>query len=288
MADELAVYEEPIPAPPLTLFGTNDPVEVLAKAIGVANVLADLLERQKLYKVIGTKKHVLVEGWTLLGAMLGVFAQIEWTKKLEDRWEARAVATVAATGTMVGAGDAQCTHAESTWRSRDDYALRAMAQTRAISRAMRGPLGFVVQLAGFDAAPADEMPSPQPEFQGPRAVPLGLTSTANSVEPPPLAPTARPPRDGHGEGAPVSPVGVTTGAPRSPSEILSDARKKTPPARYADEDMVCPGCGRKEFIRPYQGSFFCSKRDGGCGTPRKNEKWVVISYGEFRQKHSGA
>jgi hypothetical protein len=34
-----------------------------------------------------------------------------------------------------------------------------MAQTRAASKALRQPLGFVVVLAGYEATPADEMPS---------------------------------------------------------------------------------------------------------------------------------
>ena len=33
-----------------------------------------------------------------------------------------------------------------------------MAQTRATSKALRQPLGFIVQLAGFDPTPAEEMP----------------------------------------------------------------------------------------------------------------------------------
>ena len=33
-----------------------------------------------------------------------------------------------------------------------------MAQTRATSKALRLTLGFVMELAGFDATPADEIP----------------------------------------------------------------------------------------------------------------------------------
>jgi hypothetical protein len=47
---------------------------------------------------------------------------------------------------------------------RDDYALRSMAQTRALSKCLRAPLGFIIQLAGFAATPAEEIPdSPEPE-----------------------------------------------------------------------------------------------------------------------------
>ena len=50
------------------------------------------------------------------------------------------------------------TSGEENWQDRDDYALRSMAQTRATSKALRQPLGFVITLAGFDPTPAEEMP----------------------------------------------------------------------------------------------------------------------------------
>jgi methylglyoxal synthase len=46
---------------------------------------------------------------------------------------------------------------EKTWARRDDYALQSMAQTRATSKALRLPLGFVMQIAGYDATPAEEI-----------------------------------------------------------------------------------------------------------------------------------
>ena len=47
-----------------------------------------------------------------------------------------------------------------------------MAQTRATSKALRQPLGFVITLAGFDPTPAEEMPyTPSPTFKVPKARP---------------------------------------------------------------------------------------------------------------------
>jgi hypothetical protein len=106
---------------------------------------------------------VNVEGWTLLGSMLGVFPVVTWTRPVlneEERpigWEARVEARTRA-GEIVGAAEAECIRSERSWTSRDDYALRSMAQTRAVSKALRLPLGFVMQLAGFDPTPAEEMP----------------------------------------------------------------------------------------------------------------------------------
>lgn len=142
---------------PLNLFRATDPGEVIVKAAETAKPLAEVIRKQKLYKTIQGKNHVFVEGWTLLGSMLGVFPVVVWTRKLDNGWEARVEARTMA-GATVGAAEAQCLRTEARWKSADDYAIRSMAQTRATSRAMRGPLGFVIQLAGFQPEPAEDMP----------------------------------------------------------------------------------------------------------------------------------
>lgn len=148
-----------------TLFGTSDPVKVIEGATRIATPLAGIVEKQQLFKTISGKKHVLVEGWTLLGSMLGVFPVTVWTRKLEDGWEARVEARTR-DGAVIGAAEAECLRSESLWKDRDDYALRSMAQTRATSKALRQPLGFVMQLAGFAATPADEMPTDNGDVHG--------------------------------------------------------------------------------------------------------------------------
>jgi hypothetical protein len=182
-----------------TLFHTTDPAEVLLRATSVANALAEVLRTQKdaegkpkLISTISGREHVRVEGWTLCGSMLGVFAIPIWTRKLTDPdgWESRVEARTLS-GALVGAAEAQCLRTENQWsyeptgrggrklEARDDYALRSMAQTRATSKALRLPLGFIVTLAGFDATPAEEMPQsesgrPQPQArrqEGPSKTP---------------------------------------------------------------------------------------------------------------------
>jgi hypothetical protein len=142
--------------PPSNLFRTDDPVEVVQRATRVADSLKGVLRAQGLISMISGREYVRVEGWSVCGAMLGVIPVVEWTRKLDNGWEARAVAQTL-DGRIIGAAEAQCTKDERTWKSRDDYALRSMAQTRAVSKALRGPLGFIVTLAGFEATPAEEM-----------------------------------------------------------------------------------------------------------------------------------
>jgi len=106
--------------------------------------------------------------------MLGVFPVCEWTREIEGGWEARVEARTLS-GAVVGAAEAECVKAEKNWGNRDDYALRSMAQTRATAKALRLPLGFIVVLAGFEATPADEMPSDSSE---PAGTNVGQTSGA--------------------------------------------------------------------------------------------------------------
>lgn len=165
----------------VNLFGDASPVTVVERATEAANALAAVIESKELFKQIGRKKHVYVEGWTLLGSMLGVFPVVEWTRPIEDGWEARVVARTR-NGDEVGAAEAMCTRAEATWKSRDDYALRSMAQTRAVSKALRHPLGFVMTLAGYEATPEAEMPAePEVRIEGPEP-PRRPTSWAKVTE----------------------------------------------------------------------------------------------------------
>lgn len=161
MNDELAVIE---PQAPLALFGTNDPIQVIEVAAKVATALADVVNKRQLYAIVNQKKFPTVEAWTLLGSMLGVFPITEWSRPLlnEDGsvrgYEARVIARTLS-GRVVGAGEAMCVRGESkTWHSNaQEFALRSMAQTRATSKALRGPLDFVFKLAGFQPTPAEEM-----------------------------------------------------------------------------------------------------------------------------------
>lgn len=156
------------PAPvPTGLFGTGDPVEVVQRASTVAAALADVIRTQHMFTSIRGKQHVSIEGWQTLGAMLGVSAVVTHTAEVGGQgsgdWEARAEARTS-DGRVVGAADAMCMRAEGgNWGPKaSSNARRAMAQTRSMSRALRGPLGFVVTLAGYATTAAEEMPADVP------------------------------------------------------------------------------------------------------------------------------
>jgi hypothetical protein len=139
---------EPV-ASPSNLFRTDDPAMVLKRAQETADALMPVVRDKGLIAKIQGRDHLQVEAWQTLGAMLGVTAVCEWTRRLEDGWEARVIAQTL-DGRTIGAAEAECLRAESTWKNRDDYALRSMAQTRATSKALASVLRFVATLA--DAA----------------------------------------------------------------------------------------------------------------------------------------
>jgi hypothetical protein len=143
---------------PANLYGADSPRDLIARASGQAEALADVIRSRRLSVNIGGREYVRVEGWTLLGVMLGVSPVCEWTRPLPDGtgWEARVVARTL-DGREVGAAEAMCSRDEPSWSRRPEYALRSMAQTRATAKALRLPLGFVMALAGYETTPAEEM-----------------------------------------------------------------------------------------------------------------------------------
>lgn len=161
-SQELERREQHNPAP-MNLLGSSDPEEALSKAEAVATALDKRVRARGLFTKMGAKEHLHVEAWTMLGSLLGVFPVITYTGQLEDAegkalgWEAHCEARTIG-GAVVGAADAECRFDEPRWKAKPSFELRGMAQTRAISRAMRAPLGFVAELAGYAATPEAEMP----------------------------------------------------------------------------------------------------------------------------------
>lgn len=155
------VVAQPTQSTALNLFGTDDPAAVIEKASRTATALADVINQKNLFKVINNKKYVYVEGWQLLGSILGVFPVMESCEPVELNGIKGYRAIVAAQtrdGAVIGRASALCMRNESRWAQADEYAVSSMAQTRAISKCLRAPLGFIMQLAGFAPTPESEVP----------------------------------------------------------------------------------------------------------------------------------
>lgn len=173
MTEEIEVYEQheaPVSAQVGGVFALEEPAEMIQKATAAANVLKDVVKKAGLVASIGGKEYLTVEAWTTLGVLVGCTARTEWSREIEGGYEA-AVEVVNAHGLVIGRAEALCTRAERNWKNRDDYALKSMAQTRAMGKALRMPLGWIAVLAGYQATPAEEMPTAAQEPPGRGAAP---------------------------------------------------------------------------------------------------------------------
>ena len=137
----------------------SGPQDVVAQATAIATTLAAVIDKRRLYSTIQRKRYVRVEGWTTLGAMLGVLPREVAVEKHEDGGFTATVELIRATdGQVIGRGSAAVGMDEPTWAKRPEYARRSMAVTRATGKAFRLGFSWIMTLAGYEVTPAEEMP----------------------------------------------------------------------------------------------------------------------------------
>lgn len=121
---------------------------------------------------IGDKKHVQVEGWQAIAVANNAVLCASDAKREYDNdgkligYSAKGFVKDKATGNIISTGegfvgfDEKDKHGNATWKDRPEYAGRAMAQTRAMSRAGKSAYSFIVTLmnAGLSTTPAEEVP----------------------------------------------------------------------------------------------------------------------------------
>lgn len=135
-----------------------EPDQVIARATAIAKPLGQMILDRKLYTEIKGRKYVRVEGWTTLGAMLGVLPREVAVQKLEDGYEAQVELIRASDGLVIGRASAICLKSEKRWSTADEYAVRSMAITRATGKAFRLGFSWIIKLAGdYEPTPAEEM-----------------------------------------------------------------------------------------------------------------------------------
>jgi hypothetical protein len=126
-----------------------------------SNDLKKIIVDNKLYTPVKGKNFVNVEGWQIAGAFVGITPIVTSVENLSegDNYKYRAEVKLVQYGsdTPIGYGVAICTNKEANKRNFDEYAVCSMAQTRAISKAYRLAIGYLMKLAGYEATPAEEM-----------------------------------------------------------------------------------------------------------------------------------
>jgi len=140
------------------------PEDVIRRATSISKELAKIVEDRKLYTVLNGKKFVRVEGWTTLGAMLGILPREVSAERQEDGGYLAIVELVRVSdGAIIGRGSALCgmdehdRNGNPTWGGRAEYARRSMSITRATGKAYRLGFSWIMTLAGYEATPAEEM-----------------------------------------------------------------------------------------------------------------------------------
>lgn len=156
------IVKQEVVEKPAELFPTKNPTEVVKIAKNIADAVSDIVEKQKLYDVIKDKKYVRCEGWTTMGAMLGLFPQIVEVReeKIDDKGNKKYIAVCEVRtldGRLVSRAESECSSLEKKKIGQEDYALRSMAETRAVSKAFRICLSWVMTLAGYEPTPAEEV-----------------------------------------------------------------------------------------------------------------------------------
>jgi len=125
-----------------------------------ATELKSLIVDNKLYTNIKGKNYVNVEGWQIAGAFTGAIPIVEKVEDLSQGLTYKYRAEVSLRdkdGNQVGYGVAICTNKEAGKKNFDEYAVASMAQTRAVGKAYRMKIGWLLKVAGYETTPAEEM-----------------------------------------------------------------------------------------------------------------------------------
>ena len=174
-SSEIVVKNENKSLPDYAILNPEIPMSAkVAVATNVANTLAPLVREQGL-TVKGLNRsnkeaeYVMVEGWEVLGTFLGI---VPVTTIIEDMvndkgrvigYKARATLyqnpvienDEIVGGTVIARAEAQ---ADKSGFQKDLFAIASMAQTRALGKAYRMGLSWIMKMAGFEGTFAEDMP----------------------------------------------------------------------------------------------------------------------------------
>jgi hypothetical protein len=129
--------------------------------LSLSNELKRFVKDAHLVSNIKGKDYCNVEAWQMAGASLGLFPIITSVQDLSSETEVKYMATCEVRSyqdnKLVSVGIAICSNKEGSKKFFDEYAILSMAQTRAVGKAFRNQLAWLMKAAGFEATPAEEM-----------------------------------------------------------------------------------------------------------------------------------
>ena len=137
-------------------FSFDDKIEVATK---VAASLKRVIQSQDLAVKIGPSEYVTAEGWEVLGTMLGCTPFVESVDEIptdhKHKFMYKATVSIRQGDTILSRASAM---AERNNMQKDRPSVYSMAQTRALGKAYRMALSWIVKMADYEPTPAEEMP----------------------------------------------------------------------------------------------------------------------------------
>lgn len=135
----------------------NNPIANIKRSTDVAGACKEIVTRTSIK--IQNRKYVPVEGWMAIATAHGCNLSATDVKQVDGGISARGLVRRISDGITLGEAEGFVGDDEKTWSNRPLFARRAMAQTRAMSRAARSVFAHVVVLmdAGLETTPAEEM-----------------------------------------------------------------------------------------------------------------------------------
>jgi len=131
------------------------------ETLHLATDLAKFIKENKLTTTVQGKEFVNVEGWQYAGSRLGIVPIVDHVINVsndqEIKYQAKVTLFDMRSGQTVGAGFAICSSKEQGKKFYQEFAIMSMAQTRAIGKAYRNILAWIIRAAGYEPTPAEEM-----------------------------------------------------------------------------------------------------------------------------------
>lgn len=200
--------------------------------------LAKFIKENKLFQNIQGKEFVNVEGWQYAGSRLGILPIVEQVTNMstdtELKYQAKVNLLNLRTEQIVGAGFAICSNKEQGKKFYQEFAIASMAQTRAIGKAYRNALAWIIRAAGYEPTPAEEMEytgnMPEAKVEQPKA--------EAAKAPQPVAATAR--ENAKAEPVKESPQAAPAAAEtaESPAIKYASAKQKEEIIRLLNNPMI--------------------------------------------------
>jgi len=145
-----------------------------------AKTFVDIVEQQELFTMIGPSKHLNHEAWETIAAGYGLTAAVDsttyhWKKDSDEdngnelfMVESHAV-VLDRDGTIRGGAVASCGRDEPNWATKPVHQIASMAGTRASAKALRLMLSWVVEIAGYEPTPSEEIVDKKPRAERSKA-----------------------------------------------------------------------------------------------------------------------